>query len=943
MCKKYYFFLKSVLVLILFVFVHNVYSQNTASIIGKLRDASNGAPLAYATVIVKDASIGTNTDVEGNFRLFYVPTGQQKVVISYIGYKKKEVSLELIGGERKSIEVELEIEQFKTEDVVITAQLQGQQAAINQQLSSNTILNVVSKERIQELPDQNAAETIGRLPGIAVERDAGEGIKVTVRGISPKFNSITVNGERIPSTDPNDRSVDLSMVSTDVLEGIEVFKALTPDRDADAIGGTVNFVIKKAPDDFKLQVRSYLGYNEHVNEIGQLRFSFGLSNRFGERKKLGVIITGNYQRANRSSDFLNATYEPDGNNLRITRLNLVDRHEIRYRYGGSFTADYKLANGSILLSSFLGGLERDEVRWRRRYRIGDAYQERDARTRDIQTLLSTNSLSGSHAFAFLKAELNWRASYAITNQETPFLHYARFRELGAYTAGLDETKGPETIPPFAKNNLEETWFLESQVDNEDILDQTYTGQIDLKIPFKVNEKLEGYVKMGGKIRNNRRNRDLTRLTTGFAGIRNIIADDSLQQFTLDGEGRMQFSNFQGKHLDPNFLENQYELGPTLDEDKLNEFSHTFRDYYELDAITDLQDYEAGELISAAYFMSEISFGEKWLFMPGVRMEHTQNDYASIFGKPVINNDGSSPGGVNGLRDTVGNRTYLEILPMVHLKYKPLSWFDARVAITRSLSRPDYRNLVPWQHINYSEGILQQGNPNLKHTTVWNYDLFLSFYNKLGLFTIGGFYKEINDIDYIRTSRVLEAGPTQGFQFIRPINGEFKVKAAGVEVDLQTNLRFLPKPFDGILLTANYTYTHSETFFPLFDIVYNPNPPFTPIIIDTVRVGTFPGQPDHVFNFSIGYEKHGFSGRLSMVYQGQSLGIIGTRADDDDFTDAFVRWDLAIKQKFPQGFSLYLNINNISNTPERSFKKDLSRITEEQFFGWTTDIGFGYTF
>ena len=105
------------------------------------------------------------------------------------------------------------------QEVVVTAQLRGQRAAINQQLTSNRIVNVVSKDRIQELPDNNAAESISRLPGISIERDAGEGSKVVIRGLAPTYNAITVNGQKIPATDPQNRSVDLSMISSDILCG----------------------------------------------------------------------------------------------------------------------------------------------------------------------------------------------------------------------------------------------------------------------------------------------------------------------------------------------------------------------------------------------------------------------------------------------------------------------------------------------------------------------------------------------------------------------------------------------------------------------------------------------------------------------------------------------------------------------------------------------------
>lgn len=926
-----------------------VFGQETGNISGLVKEASSGNPLSFASVLIKETGKGSNSDAHGRFRLFNVPVGTKTLVFNYLGYKKQEVVVEIKAKESIEIDVQMEMEVFSTDEVVINAQIQGQQAAINRQIQSNTIVNIISKEKIEELPDQNAAETVGRLAGIAVQRDAGEGTKIVVRGLSPRFNSITVNGERIPSTDAVDRSVDLSMISTDALEGIEVFKALRPDMDGDAVGGTVNFTIKKAPEEFHGTLRLQGGYNDQASEFGQYRGNASVSNRFFD-KKLGIILTGNIQRANRSSHVLEAAYSqsgefPDGTaRVIVSNLNLIDRAEVRHRYGGSLTMDYRLKNGFILLSSFLGGLERDETRWRRRYRVAASYQEIDTRFREINTLLSSNTLSGEHNFKFLNAQLTWRTSYGLTNRKTPYLRSARFRELGAFRADLEEDKGPEFIPLGAKSNIENTWFKDAFADTDQIDDRNITGQIDLKIPLQVGNLLKGYVKFGGKYRQNDRTRDLTRKWTAFAGINNIV-DDFPDQFELDAENRIRIQNFISKETVPDFLDGRYDFGVKLNSEALNEFSETYADYYVLDNTFDLEDYEAGEKIRAAYTMLELNLGEKIMLLPGIRFEETQNNYKSVFGTPTFNPDGTSTAGVLGLIDTVGNRSYTELLPMLHLQYKVSKWFDIRLAATKSLARPNYFNLVPWQSINFSESQLSKGNPDLRHTQVWNYDAFFSFYNKLGLFTIGGFYKELEDIDYIRVSRNVSPGQFRGFQITRPVNGEFKATVKGLEIDLQTNLRFLPSPFNGLLLGANYTYVQSETFFPLFAIgPRSSEPPFQPTIIDTTRQGRFPGQADHIVNISLGYEKAGFSGRISMVYQGITLGTVGTRSELDGFTNEFIRWDLIMKQKFGKsGLTLILNVNNISNTPEGTFLGTNTFTTREEYFGWTGDIGVQYRF
>lgn len=198
----------------------------TGKITGVVRNAETGALLPGANVILVGSAFGASTDMNGKYIISGIPAGKYTLKISYIGYKEATLPITVERGQTLQRDFRLEFRAIKGEEVIVTAQLEGQAAAINQQLASNTIVNVVSSDKIQELPDQNAAESVGRLPGISIQRNAGEGQKIIVRGLSPRFNSITVNGVRIPSTDSQDRSVDLSMISPDVLAGIEVLKSL---------------------------------------------------------------------------------------------------------------------------------------------------------------------------------------------------------------------------------------------------------------------------------------------------------------------------------------------------------------------------------------------------------------------------------------------------------------------------------------------------------------------------------------------------------------------------------------------------------------------------------------------------------------------------------------------------------------------------------------------
>lgn len=951
--------IRNSLVISIFLFVP-LFAQGTGSIQGVVTDSSNGDPLIGANVMVVGTVLGAAVDKSGKYRIRGIDTGKQKIRFSYLGYHAKVVEVEIIKNRSIELNISLQAEAIVSEDVVVTAMLQGQKRAINEQISSNTIVNVVSKDKIEELPDQNAAESLSRLPGISIQRNAGEGQKIVIRGLAPKFNVITLDGVAIPSTDEEDRSVDLSMISSDMLGGIEVYKALTPDKDADAIGGSVNFTMKKAPNNTKLDVKLQGGYNNHENYYGNYKGTIGFSNRYFDNK-FGLVLTGNLQRANRGSDGLTGSYEftreeragEDRAVITVTDLNLVDRKEIRDRYGASLALDYDLGNGGIMFTSFYSKTERNETRRRKRYRVGNFRTEYDYRNREINVGMFTNILSGKHNLSFM--DIDWKASLSMTEQRTPFEFDNRFRELAAFRNDIIDDQGPQYIPTGAKNNLDVTFFKNMNIYSRAVDDKNIIGEVNTKFDYNLSNDVAGYLKLGAKYRYKDRDRNNTKLWTSHFNLNDIgilyskNPDMFYRSFTLTPDRKLQISNFlSSDDIVGPFLDNQYDFGPSLDGNSLREFYDHMR-YFRFpsdssalfinDPTIQLQDYTAKEGIFATYVMTEIDLGARLMILPGVRYEYTENSYKSIFGEPAGGED-ETPNLVN-VKDTTGGQSYGELLPMLHVRYKFTDWFDTRIAITRSLARPNYFNLVPWEEILRLDSEINKGNPFLEHTKVWNYDLFLSFYNRYGLFTLGGFYKELWNIDYIRRSRVKE-GKYKGFMLTQPVNAEKKSTVWGFEVELQADLTLLPKPFDGFIIYLNYSHMKSKTLYPFFEIgPRSPLPPFQPTVIDTVREGPMPGQANDIANLTLGYEKGGFSGRLSLVYQGKSLSTVGTREELDGYSDDFFRWDLAFQQKIYNNFMIFLNFNNISNIPDRSFLGIKDFPTDEEFYGWTMDLGIRY--
>lgn len=981
------------------------HSQTRGVLYGTIKDQASGEPLGFVSVGIPALNIGTTSDLDGKYRLFNVPPGSHLISFSYLGYDTQEQEITLKEGEEVELNIMLGEGRVTMEEVVVLGQASGQRAAINRQINSNTIVNVISKEKLQELPDQNAAESVGRLAGVSVYRDAGEGQQVSIRGISPRFNAITVNGERLPSTEQSTRAVDLSMISADALDGIELFKAIKPDMDGDAIGGTVNFTIRKADEGTRSVLRVLGGYNDLKSDYGQFRGSASVSKRFFNNK-LGVILTGNYQQINRSNEFLNSNYEFTGNDpntgspiIQVATLNLGDRLETRKRYGGALTLDYGFdANNAILFSSNLSQLQRDDQEYRRRYRVSDNEQRFTARERERSTQLFNGSLSGEHQMKNLGIE--WRGSYARSTQKTPFSLRGQFWELAATNIGVERSTNLAIVPLAFKNNLENTTLRDLRLTSDLVAEERGTFQLDIQYDFNAGKALNGFFKIGGKYRSVNRARDKSEkfMRPYLDGSENPAHFFPELFVTKQGSGnQVLLANFLGDYRNDDFFNGQYDILPGneqirntlgssldgidlaaynelfgtnytssdllpylghIDQAKLNAFYERFADRAQNNGEVDLEDYDGQEDIYAAYAMTELNVGKWLMLMGGIRYERTDQFYSSRTGSPLEEDEGGS--GLIELTDVEASQGYGEWLPMAHMRIKGTDWFDIRVAATKTLSRPNFFNLVPWERINNSEQIIDRGKPDLKHTTAWNYDLFLSFYNKFGLLTIGGFYKELNNIDYVKTTSIVDGESIfNGYTLNEPANVLGTSSVQGVEIDLQANLRSLKGFWRGIVWGANVTLARSETFYPVFDVFteFIPVAPFfVTTVVDTFRAGPIVGQADIIANFNIGYEIGGFSGRFSAIHQSKALspgnpGVgrsgsgVGRIPELDFFDDQFWRFDLAIKQQLDKRgrYTLLFNMNNISNAPERALLGNRSILQEEEFFGFTMDFGLLYKF
>ncbi|NLP10381.1 TonB-dependent receptor [bacterium] len=949
--------------------------KNSGTISGVVKDKATGECLPGANVFLKDMSRGAATNVQGEFTITQVPPGTHTLIAKYIGYKEGSLSVVVDPGAKVFRTFNLVYAGIKGETVEITAQAEGQMEAINQQLSARTIKNIVAADRIQEIPDVNAAESVARLPGISIIRSGGEGQKVAIRGMEPKYNVMMVNGVRMQSTDRDDRSVDLNMISPNLLSGIEVTKAVTADMDADAVGGTVNLKISQASEGFHVNFSAQGGYGSVANNYGNYKTTGLVSNRFFNNK-LGVQVAGSIDEYDRSSDVLSASYTTNEEQTKIKGLTVIDLNSVgisdmattRKRSGGGLILDYRMPNGNLLLSNFVSNLSSDYISMENSLGVqGSQFNSISRVGDDNSNTVYSNALQGD--FDLFGAKMDFSLSNSVSRQDVPDNLYMRViaeQDQKGFETPLNETATPSEFLNSVKvyHNIFRVKHLESL--QRDVVESEQNAMIDFSIPYSFTNHLTGNIRFGGKYRYDKRENDETVRWVHPdrdkpSQVFTAMMKDSLWTdlgLVLDDTGNGIHAHlFEDADYDiGNFLsgrENVNKFYYTADIDKMRHYETLARKwgYYFLDPLSSNQyDYTYKGTLYAYYIMTELNLGRYVMLMPGIRYENWTTDY-DAFGTTYI-----GPEWYDYYNEKVTSKRERERwFPQIHLRLKPVDWFDLRLASTRTIIYPDYRAFSPYYYHDKGAPALVLGNTELVPAIAQNYDIYASLYhNYIGLLTCGYFYKEIDDLITPFTFQTTDASKinykvplhqTKNTVIGTWINLKDRTFVRGFEVDWQTNFWYLPSMLSGLVFNINYSHMKSETKYPYQTMVKKGTGPFGKMVyVDTTRAGRMPQQADDILNTTVGYDFRGFSARLSFLFQGNVVGAIAPRIELDSFTDDYYRWDLIVNQKLPwKGFQLYCNASNLTNRPDRHYTSTLELLSYAGYYGRTVDLGVRYRF
>jgi len=247
--------------IITFILTSSALIEAAGRISGKVKDEDNFS-LSGANIFIQSLGLGTATDQNGEFLLLNVPEGSYDLTVSFLGYSKETINLKVEDNKTTSVNIILKAGVVVGQEVLVLGdQLKGQAKALNQQRNNSNITNVVSSDQIGRFPDANVGDALKRIPAITVNYDQGEARFVNIRGTEPRLNSVMLNGDRVPSAEAEIRNVQVDLIPSDMIQTIEVNKALTPDMDADAIGGAINLITRPAPNNLRISGTLGSGYN----------------------------------------------------------------------------------------------------------------------------------------------------------------------------------------------------------------------------------------------------------------------------------------------------------------------------------------------------------------------------------------------------------------------------------------------------------------------------------------------------------------------------------------------------------------------------------------------------------------------------------------------------------------------------------------------------------
>lgn len=914
-----------VIVLNTFIFF-NLKAQVGDSFIikGKVINAFTSEAIFGATIQITNAKVQVNSKLDGSYNFSKLKTNSYTLRFSSVGYISKDTLIFLQNNIQ--INIRLNEKNFELTEVVVRGsenkETEISAKKIEQQASNQ--LNVISAKAIQLSTDITIANVLQRVSGISVERSgSGDARYAIIRGMDKRYNYTLINGIKIPSPDNKNRYVPMDIFPSDLVERIEVNKTLSPDMEGDAIGGSVNLIMKNAPENLYINASASTGFNQTLLHKTYQTFPVNTIELKSPYEKFGP----NYMAlpTDFSRDHLNYTPKSFVPNS-IANLSMGNRffqNKLGFMFGGSYQNTYRAYDNIFCPSVYYDETNKP-----------GSLQIKHANKRDYSTQLTRVGLN---------AKLDFRI-----NDRNKINMYSFFALLNDVQNRMTmDTLQP---PPRVGYGTGQVWFYgRSKYQTQKIYNTTFEGQHEI-IPHLIFKWIGAYSYASSNIP------DLAEYEydTGFFqdGTNpmpyqhpNKVVNyhriwENNQDTDLSGYGQLAYSNtflksipftmtFGGmyRNKNRNNLYQDYELRTIPNPDgNFQLWTDIYRFNWSIFNPTgspaNPNTYRAIENIGAGFGM--LKFKLKNLeTLAGIRMETTSQSFETDVPKTIAGKTGSI--------------SYVDFLPSVHFKYMVNPKTNLRFSYFRSINRPSYFEIVPT--LRTGDEYDEIGNPKLLHSKADNLDVRFEFFPRPNeQILIGAFYKKItNPIEFGFSGDKV--------QFYQPQNFG-NATNYGIEVVLE-------KYIQNFGIRINYTYTNSS-------ITTTKLKTFNNQLISPAPEQTRPlqGQSPHIANASLLYKnfKVGLDLQLAWQFTGERISLVSPYYEFDQFQQSLSLFDFSAEKKIGRQMGLFLKIQNLLNASDVfyinqkltnsypvSYQKagDEKTLSSKSVYGQNYQIGFRY--
>jgi TonB-dependent receptor len=794
-------------------------ARERGSVFGMVLDEI-GEPLVGATIMIAGTSLGTVTDMNGQYTLKQVPAGLYVIEARFISYQTQQVSdVQIIGGKNTRLDLVMKPVTEELSEVVVKAGYKQASAEglYARQKSAVKMVDGISADLIKKTSDNNVAQVLKRVSGVTINK----GKYVTVRGMSERYNNVSLNGTSLPSTEPNRRNFSFDVIPNALVDNVVVAKTFTPDMPGEFVGGTVQINTLSLPDEPFLKLSAGTGMNtistgENFWSNKRFNSDYFLGNKrdwYGKDWKLNeynqyikdlTIVTDwdgvnamnakipNYWGLQKFTGAPTQSYSLSagkpfslggGNQLGVV-LALTYRHEEKteelkeenYRIQGEYMLPngggrYKFITSTGAVANIGWQMPGQKITWRNLFnnRFNHTNLQRISYTNEqgryileqysapLNNRLWQTQLNGEHSLISRKLTLNWMADYSKVNRDSPEDRLVKGSILNKVVDG---------IPQIGENGqymVNWSWGLNGEAANFN-KGHIMNSQME-ETKTNVGADLEYAFNLGGTRH---------KLKTGY-------------------RGTFRESDYEQQYLRPQIENNDDIEGLSIQKFFAPEnFANGYLYYIPFGLKGQLKDAYSGEQdLHAGYIMAELKPLKKLSLTGGVRLEDSEMKVRTLYYDKNL-----------GTTDTLVVNDHTDWLPAITAIYNLTGNLNIRAAYSKTLARPDFRELTHTKYYNVDDRVTYISYEAVKQSTTDNADLRLEWYPAAGeVISVSAFYKKFhNPVELI--GRI--DSDLKNYQMLYANLDESEAK--GLELNLRKSLGFVaPGSFlQNLYLSANAT-------------------------------------------------------------------------------------------------------------------------------------------